>query len=1131
MKKNDPKQRHRRWPLLKKMLIIMKLTTVLIFMALFQLSAKTYSQETKLNLKFENETLENVFSKIEANSEFSIFYKNELIKNSKEVTGEFKDALIFKILDQVLKSENLSYTIKDKLIMIVPSDYTTNENNTQQHGKKVTGKVTDSNGSSLPGVSVVVKGTTTGIITDANGNYSLSNIPENATLQFSFVGMKMQEIKVGTQNSINVVMEDETIGLEEVVAIGYGTQKKVNLVGAVSSVKIDEKISSRSLSNVSSGLSGLVPGLTVQQNSGMAGKNEATLIIRGMGTVNNTSPLIVVDGMPDVDINRINMNDIESISVLKDAASASIYGSRAANGVILITTKTGAQNQKAKISYTGTYAVSQPTNFYKFLDDYPRALTLHMRASDNGQSSQIYRQGTVDEWLGKGLVDPFRYPNTDQWGMIFQNGAIQTHSLSASGKTDKMNFYLSAGIMDEKGILINNDFSRYNFRFNIDYNISSNIKIGARMDGQWSKMLFSYEDGVVANLSSNYNLQYSIAGLLPQDPITGRYGGIMAYGEDAAANSPFANASYNHNLRDRQEYNGNLYGEWTPIKGLTARIDYGLRYYSQFTKTYQMPTDYWNFQTEQIAVTTVASSAGVTDRVTQGYKTLLQGRITYDTDLFSGHHLTALAGMTEEYWFARNLTGNRTDRIHPFLTELDATLPTFQTTGGNSSGEGLRSFIGRVNFSINNKYLLEVNARYDGSSKFLPGYQFGFFPSFAAGWRFTEEQFFSGSSLKNIINSGKLRFSLGKLGNNSGVNRYEQRETLQLTNYILNGKVVKGFSANSLINPDFTWEETNATNIGLDLTFMKGRLSSSIDLYSRLTSGMIRPSQLSTLMSGYTAPRMNIGDLQNRGVELTVGWQSKVGDFQYGTNFNISYNSNKLLTWNEFLGKGYTFLDLPYHYVYTSEIYGIAQSWEDIQNAPYQNARYMSPGDIVYKDLNGDGQFNGEDKKASPVYNRDYFPIQGGLSLFFAYKGFDFNVLIQGAALRKDYWLEPLNIVNVPSSRFAFQSYHWTDTWNLDNRSGSMPRIVAGSGGNNQAESQFWLDDHSYLRLKNLQFGYNLPSTMLRHAGVDRIRVYFSSENLLTLSGFRGVDPEKSAAYDDPFPLLSSYTFGVNVDF
>jgi TonB-linked SusC/RagA family outer membrane protein len=541
-----------------------------------------------------------------------------------------------------------------------------------------------------------------------------------------------------------------------------------------------------------------------------------------------------------------------------------------------------------------------------------------------------------------------------------------------------------------------------------------------------------------------------------------------------------------------------------------------------------MPTDYWNFQTDQLSTTTVAASAGVTNRLVQGFKTLLQARLTYDRELFTGHHITALAGMTEEYWFARNLSGNRTDRINPLLTELDATLPTFQTTGGNSSAEGLRSYIGRLNYTMYDKYLVEFNLRYDGSSKFLPGYQYGFFPSVGAGWRFSEEAFLSG--LKSFLQSGKLRFSLGKLGNNSGVNRYEQRETLQLTNYILNGVVVKGFSANSLINPDFTWEETKATNFGLDLGFFDGRLTSTIDLYSRLTSGMIRPSQLSSLMSGYSAPRVNIGELQNRGVELTLGWQSKIGNFQYGANFNVSYNQNRLISWNEFLGKGYTFLDLPYHFVYTSEVYGIAQSWEDIQNAPYQNARFMSPGDVVYKDLNGDGQFNVEDRKASPVFNRDYFPVQGGLGLNASYKGFDINMLIQGSALRKDFWLEPLNEVNVPSSRNAFQSFHWSDTWNLDNRSASLPRIVTGSGGNNQAESQFWLDDHSYLRLKNLQIGYNLPSQALKRMGIDKFRVYFSSENIFTMSKFRGVDPEKSAAYDDPFPLISSYSFGINID-
>ncbi|WP_420151941.1 SusC/RagA family TonB-linked outer membrane protein [Siphonobacter sp.] len=1000
-----------------------------------------------------------------------------------------------------------------------------------------TGRVLDEKGMGIPGATIQLKGSpAAGTTSNAEGQFTFPVPTGGGTLLVSVVGYITQEVNLTNETSRDITMAPDTKALNEVVVVGYGTQKKENLTGAVAAINIDEKIASRSLSNVSSGLSGLVPGLSVQQSTGQAGRNSANLIIRGLGTVNNSGPLIVVDGMPDVDINRIDMNDVASISVLKDAASASIYGSRAANGVVLITTKNGSQNKKAQISYTGTYGLSQPTNFYSYFDDYARSLTMHMRASGAGASSTTFRYGTVEDWLSKSLVDPVKYPNTNWWDVILRdNGRIQTHNLSASGSNDRMNFYLSAGILDELGVLINHNYKRYNTRFNLDYKVRDAIKVGLRMDGQWSKQEYANQEGFINYSGTDgYDIRYAIAGILPYDPATGRDGGIMAYGEDAQAANMFARYSVYHNQRDRQEINANVYGEWLPLAGLTFRGDFGLRYYNQFTKSYNDPTDVWNFQTDQIARTIVNPSAGISNSNNQGYKTLLQGRITYNKTLFRNHQLTALLGYTEEYWFNRNMSASRLDRINPLLSEIDAALTTTQTAGGNSDAEGLRSVIGRLNYVVNDKYLFEFTARYDGSSKFLPGYQFGFFPAVSAGWRFSEEPFFR--NLTSIISSGKLRASLGKLGNNSGVGRYEQRDIFNLTNYILNGKIAKGFSSAKIINEDFSWEQTNTANVGLDLAFFDGRLTAEIDAYTKLTTGMIRPSSLSTLLSGYNAPRMNIGKLRNNGMEVNLTYRTKIGQVNLGATMNVSFNQNRLLEWNEFLGKGYTYLNMPYHYAYSRVSQGIAQSWEDIANAPYQG-QYVSPGDILYRDLNGDGQINDEDRKAMPRFNREQPTGNYGFNLFGNYKGFDLSILWQAATGRKDFWLEPFNNVNIPAARNAFQDFHWNDTWNLDNRSASLPRLITGSGGNNQAESTFWLDNFGYLRLKNIQAGYNIPSQYTTRIGVSRVRVYLTAENLLTFSKYRGVDPEKSTTQsgadnqDDPFPLLKSYSFGLNLSF
>ncbi len=401
------------------------------------------------------------------------------------------------------------------------------------------------------------------------------------------------------------------------------------------------------------------------------------------------------------------------------------------------------------------------------------------------------------------------------------------------------------------------------------------------------------------------------------------------------------------------------------------------------------------------------------------------------------------------------------------------------------------------------------------------------------GWRFSEESFFK--PLSAVVSSAKIRASIGKLGKNSGVGRYEQRDIFNLTNYILNGKIAKGFSSAKIINEDFSWEETNVTNVGLDLAFFGGRLTTDIDFYNKLTSGMIRPSSLSTFLSGYNAPRVNIGKLRNTGMELNITYRAKVRDANIGATLNMAVNKNKLLEWNEFLSKGFTYLNLPTILLqprghrYCPKLGRHCQC--TLPGAVFLAGRRALPG------INGDGQVNDEDRVAQPKFNRDQPVGTYGLNLFGNWRGFDVSILWQGARGRKDYWLEPFNQVNIPSARNAFQDFLWNDTWTLDNRTASLPRLLTGSGGNNQAESTFWLDDFSYIRLKNVQFGYNIPTKYVGRIGVSKLRIYATAENLLTFTKYRGVDPEKSTSVsgadnnDDPFPLLKSYSFGINLSF
>ena len=990
---------------------------------------------------------------------------------------------------------------------------------------QVTGIVKDNSGEAVIGANVTVKGSTNGTITDLDGKFSVQASP-NATLVISFIGYTTQEIKLQGKTNVTVTLTEDSKALDEVVVIGYGTQKKVNLTGSVAAVKIDETIASRSITNVSSSLSGLVPGLVVSQSTGFAGGDGASLKVRGLGSINNSDPLIVVDGMPDVDINRINMNDIESISVLKDAASSAVYGSRAANGVILITTKSGLKESKAKVSYNGSYAWSSPVEFYDYMADYSRALTMHMRAAASGNSSTNYRQASAEQWLAMSMVDPILFPNTDQFDEMFRTGAIQNHTVSASGGSDKMNFYTSIGIMDQEGLQIHNDYSRYNMRLNLDYKIHDNVKIGVKTDGTWSERQTPRGSGLETG-----GLKYVISGVLNQHPETGEYGGSMAYGENTSAGNAIAEYEAYRTNTSRKEFNGNAYIEWEPLKDLKLNVSYALRYYNEFSKTVQNVIKQMNFQTGEVSRTMPDTGDLINNSNYEGHKTLFQGRISYEKEIAKGHHIAAMFNAAEEYWYNRSLYAQRKNRLHNSLEEIDAASPSEQTNSGSSNSEGLRSFIGRFNDTMFDKYLFEFTFRSDGSSRFAKGHQWGFFPSAAIGWRISEEKFFE--PLKRTVSNAKFRASYGTLGNNSGVGRYEQKETMSTTNYVVgNNTLVTGFSANKMVNKDLSWEETRVFNVGLDLGFFNNQLTAELDWYDRFTTGMIRGSSISSLLTGYSAPRINVADLRNRGVEANITWRSKIRKFDYSINVNASYNVNKLEKWGDHLDRGWTMLDMPYHFLYIYEAYpGLVQSWGEIANAPYQGNDHIAPGDIMIKDINGDGQISDLDKKAYTNKYRDTPMGQFGITLTGAYKGFDIQALFQGNYGRTDLWLDDLNTNTIPQDRYAFQQFHWNDTWSLDNRNASLPRIVTGNqGSRNREESTFYAYNTNYLRLKNLQIGYSIPERYMQKIGFNRARIYLSGENILTMTPWKGIDPEKPHG-NDFYPLVKTYSVGLNIEF
>ena len=984
--------------------------------------------------------------------------------------------------------------------------------------KKITGIVTDSTGTPLQGVSVMVARSKAGTSTDASGRFTI-NAAAGATLVFTYGNHEAARVTVGDEMEYRVRLANQVSALNDIVVIGYGRQKKVNLVGAVSTVTIDDKITDRALPNISEGLTGLVPGLSATQSTGMAGRNGAALLIRGLGTPNNSSPLIVVDGIPDVDINRVNINDIETVSVLKDAASASVYGSRAANGVILITTRTGRGMNKTIFAFNGNAALEKPTRGIDFLSNYPLALTTEQRraATNTLPANQAYKNGTIDQWMALGLIDPLRYPNTDWWNIIMRDGKSQNYNVSATGGSDRSNFFISVGTRNENGLQINNDYKQYNARFNFDYKLKNNMNTGVKFNGNWSNFTYALEEGFTDPASTNtagLDMQYAIAGITPYDPTSGMYGGVMAYGEDPQAYNPYSQYINAPNHQTRQEINATAYWDWTPIKGLTAGLDYNMIYYNQFNWSAPTPAQAFNFQTNAYGSRVYfGPNAAVSNTNLNGYKTLMNARLNYHTTFGQNHDLSALVVYSEEYWNDRSLGASRNDRLASSISEIDGALPNVYSNSGSSSAEGLRSYIGRVNYTAYGKYLLEGDMRVDGSSKFVPGQRYGYFGSGAVGWRFTEEEFLK-PFLDKFLSSGKIRASYGALGNNSGVGRYEQQTTLTANNYMIGGTGVIGLVNNKLVNQNLSWESTDVLNLGLELGFLNSRLTAEIDLYDRLTKGIIQGSQLSNLLTGaFSAPNTNIGNMRNRGAELTLAWRDRIGSVNYGVSINGSYNKTRLEKWSQLLTRGATytgangvnstvFINMPYNYVYTYVDNGIAQTWSNIYGNTPQGAQ---PGDLIRQDLNGDGRIDGNDQKALQA-SRDRPTTSYTLNAYASWKGIDIGMLWTGTAGRKDFWLNAFNNVNFNATRYAVTQQDVTNPWSVENRGGIWPRI--GGSGNNTAQTTFWLYDMSYLRLKNVQLGYTFPKPLFKKLGVANFRIAVLAENLLTISSFPGLDPE-----------------------
>jgi TonB-dependent starch-binding outer membrane protein SusC len=976
-----------------------------------------------------------------------------------------------------------------------------------EHGNfdvSIQGKVTDQNGKAIPGVVVKHKESGKATQTDNQGNYSLSITDNKGTLVFSFIGFSTKEVVIGQQTQINVQLSDDNKKLDEVVIVGYGTQKKVNLTGAVTTVSA-KSLDNRPITQASQALSGLAPGVQVQQGGGRPGSDGARVIVRGVGTFNaGSSPLILIDGIAG-SLDDVAPDNIATMTVLKDAASAAIYGNRAANGVILITTKRGQQG-KTQISYNNYFGWEKVTSLPQFVDSWTYAeLT--------GASADVvakYRSGS----------DPDNFPNVSHLKNLLNTGSgfQQYHNVNVSGGEGNNVFYLSGSYRDQNGLTAETSNKRYDIQANIDTRIKDNLNLKTSILGfsQFQTQPQSNASGIGGIIGFAVREPNTIAGLKSD----GTYGRQDFYSPEAW----LASEGFN-NFRGKNFY-GNSTLTWDIIPGLTLSGTAGYHYYTNVNTTYV--ADVYLDKTTYVGPNSL--NVGNTD----GNEVTLNALLKY-VKSFGKHNFSILGGYQQES-HRDNYTRSFRDKFpNNLLYQIDAGATTNQQTSGSANEYAFRSYFGRFNYDFGGKYLFEANVRYDGSSRFAPKNRFGVFPAVSAGWRLSEESFIKDNI--NWVDELKIRVSYGSLGNANIANYPYQYNISTGVNYNFGGVIAPGAAVTAAANQDIKWETTTTTNFGLDFTLFKNRLSGTVDIYDRTAKDILYQVPVSSTL-GLSAPIQNAGSIQNRGVEVSLTYNTKIGHANLGISPNFSYNNQKVIKIagdiqnvipNFFLGQ-------PLNPIYGFVADGLFVDAADVASYPTQPNGGV-PGNIRFKDISGP---NGvPDGKVDATYDRQILgntnpKISYGLNLTGSYKGFDASVLFSGLG---DYTVQMgfyqsyalYNGGNV-------QQWQYDNAWTVQNpdRNAKYPRITNLSQGSaNVQTNSYWNRSGTFLRLKNAQIGYTIPTALTKKIGLDKVRFFAGGQNIFTLNNFyEGWDPENSQGSGDSpnfYPLTAIYTFGINV--
>jgi TonB-linked SusC/RagA family outer membrane protein len=1008
-----------------------------------------------------------------------------------------------------------------------------------QQAKSVKGKVTDNSGATLPGVSVVVKGTANGTITDNEGSFSLTNISENVTLQFSFVGMKTREVNIGGKSQINITMEEETIGLDEIVTVGYGTQKKVNLTGSVSTVQSEDLVKVPS-ANVSEVLTGKASGLFTKQGQGVPGADYATISIRGYD-----EPLILVDGI-ETSWTRMDPNEIESISVLKDAAAA-VYGARAGNGVILITTKRGMSN-KPSILYTSNYSFQAPTTVPEFVSS-AKYTELLREGQFNLGLPYTYSEEDIQKY--KAGNDP-DYVNENWYKAAFREWSpMQSHNVAVRGGNEKIKYYMSVGYLDQSGTYKSGDlnFNRYNTRSNVDAQITDRLSVSIDLSYRNEERAAPQTslDNIWINLKTALPIWRAT---LPDPQKGGAYSGFLE--RSPVAQTISSMTGFDNDIQRYFTGKISLKYKIPGIDGLEANASLNYSVNNKYSKVQDKPFELFSYDYKnQLYIPWGSNGANSLNESTSQY-TQMYPMVSLNYDKKFGDHsiqgLLLAEGINTDYFF---MAAGRVDLLSLEVPYLFAGSPDNLTNNGGAVQTGRVSYVGRANYSYKEKYLLEGTFRFDASHKFPTESQWGFFPSVSAGWRISEESFLKDNF--SWIDNLKLRASYSKSGNDN-VEAFKFLTGYEiLTNptqvYVFGSDVSRLIRSTGLPNPDITWLDMTSYNVGLDGSFMNGLAGFEFDIFNRITDNIFgQPLETYPSTFGATLPQINLNSTEDMGFELKLTHRNKIGnDFTYNIAGSVSLAREKYKRWSE----------SPYNEEDEIRIYqktgkytnrwigyksdGLFMNQDEITNHTVNQDqaanKTLRPGDIRYLDLNDDKVIDWRDQD---VIGYGTFPdLTYGLNMEMQYKGFGISVLFQGASMFNSMIADALRgpLTN-QGNAFEFQyKYRWqpdpanpTVSINPDTR---LPSIsTEGTNPNNNKTSDFWLQDATYLRLKNLNISYTLPKQLVKKIGMQDVNVYIAGSNLLTFSRLgiykRSVDPE-ATDYQKFYPPVKTISLGLNI--